>query len=307
MIKKPRTLRSAMFLLTGTFLGVAGSAVASTKTAQNSIVYTCVNRSTGVMRYLLRGSCNSAEIRLSWNVTGAKGAQGERGEQGLQGPRGPDGKAGDEGTAGPTGKEGPTGPAGATGGTGPAGPAGATGDTGPAGPAGPVGPVGATGDTGPTGPAGIVAESFSRSTTLTGSFISQESSLISVYSNSDVSIAMSCTTEMSPTTYWSVAIKAPVGTSILFTGGRLEPTTEFGSAQRSAAFTFGSTADNTFQRVIPIEGFINYFTPVSSPLRRESEFYHANLFGPDFRAFIVFKGSVASSTCSVNGMIGVYS
>jgi len=78
----------------------------------------CVNKATGVMRYLRKAgkqTCEKSEVRLIWNRAGVAGSTGATGPAGSTGATGP---------AGPTGATGPAGPTGATGGAGAAGAAG---------------------------------------------------------------------------------------------------------------------------------------------------------------------------------------
>jgi len=94
-----------------------GVAEAASPSAQK----VCVNRATGVMRFLRqtgKQTCEKSEVRLIWNQAGVAGTTGVTGATGVTG------------VAGATGV---TGVAGATGATGVAGATGATGATGPAG------------------------------------------------------------------------------------------------------------------------------------------------------------------------------
>jgi len=78
----------------------------------------CVDKATGVMRYLLkRGKqkCFGHEVRLVWNQAGVAGPAGATGAAGVAGPAGATGATG---AAGATGPAGATGAAGATGTTG---------------------------------------------------------------------------------------------------------------------------------------------------------------------------------------------
>ena len=103
-----------------------GVAEAATPSAQK----VCVNKATGVLRYLRKTgkqTCEKSEVKLLWNRAGVAGATGVAGVAGSTGANGA------TGVAGATGATGATGVAGATGATGPAGPAGATGATGASG------------------------------------------------------------------------------------------------------------------------------------------------------------------------------
>jgi hypothetical protein len=108
----------AALLAVGIGLGDAMSVFAS---SSNNVVSTCVDRSSGDVRYLLRGRCRKTEFSVSWNVQGPVGKKGDRGEQGLQGPRGATGESGVAGISGQLGATGPQGPQGPQGIQGPAG------------------------------------------------------------------------------------------------------------------------------------------------------------------------------------------
>jgi hypothetical protein len=78
----------------------------------------CVNKATGVMRYLRKTdkqNCLKSEVRLLWNQAGVAGSTGSTGATGATGATGPAGPAGATGPAGPAGATGPAGPAGANG------------------------------------------------------------------------------------------------------------------------------------------------------------------------------------------------
>ncbi len=160
---RKRILLVACWIGLGASLGQVASSFASTS---SKIIYACVNRETGLMRYVSTGRCRSTERLLSWNLQGPSGARGEQGEQGLQGPRGASGEQPNTiltGSGAPNSSTGLIGdlyldtattklfgPKSSTGWpasvslVGPAGPAGATGGTGPAGPAGTSGATAAT-------------------------------------------------------------------------------------------------------------------------------------------------------------------
>jgi hypothetical protein len=126
------TAFSVGVVLTLTTIGVVNYANAS----GNQIIYSCVNKSTRVIRYVPKKKCARNETSLSWNVSGETGSQGQ---QGIQGPRGLNGEKGENGAQGPTGLTGTQGATGPTGAIGATGPQGATGPIGPSGPAGPSG------------------------------------------------------------------------------------------------------------------------------------------------------------------------
>jgi hypothetical protein len=80
-------------------LFVADVANAATPSAQK----VCVNKSTGVMRYVLkRGkqNCKKFEVRLMWNQAGATGPAGPAGAKGINGINGATGSAGATGASG---------------------------------------------------------------------------------------------------------------------------------------------------------------------------------------------------------------
>ncbi len=74
--------------------------------AGDSTLKACANKTTGVMRYISKGSCKKTETSLSWNQIGPSGMSGAAGANGT------DGAKGDTGAAGATGTKGDTGPAG---------------------------------------------------------------------------------------------------------------------------------------------------------------------------------------------------
>ena len=80
-------------------LFVADVADAATPSAQK----VCVNKSTGVMRYVLkRGkqNCKKFEVRLMWNQAGATGPAGPAGAKGINGINGINGATGSAGATG---------------------------------------------------------------------------------------------------------------------------------------------------------------------------------------------------------------
>jgi hypothetical protein len=121
----------------------------------------CADNTTGAIRLLLSGGCNSNENPISLNISGKQGPtgpQGPKGPQGVQGLQGPQGREGPQGPQGLKGPQGPQGLRGAEGPVGPKGPTGPKGDKGasqgPQGIQGPQGPQGVQGIQGPQGPAG---------------------------------------------------------------------------------------------------------------------------------------------------------
>ena len=97
MKKFHRVTVSAVMVLSVLF--VADVADAATPSAQK----VCVNKSTGVMRYVLkRGkqNCKKFEVRLMWNQAGATGATGATGPAGANGINGINGATGSAGATG---------------------------------------------------------------------------------------------------------------------------------------------------------------------------------------------------------------
>jgi hypothetical protein len=85
--------------------GMADVADAASPSAQK----VCVNKTTGVMRYVLkRGKqkCKKSEVRLIWNQAGVAGPAGATGPAGVAGPAGATGPAGPAGATGATGATG---------------------------------------------------------------------------------------------------------------------------------------------------------------------------------------------------------
>ena len=97
MKKFHRVTVTAVMVLSVLF--VADVADAATPSAQK----VCVNKSTGVMRYVLkRGkqNCKKFEVRLMWNQAGATGATGATGPAGANGINGINGATGSAGATG---------------------------------------------------------------------------------------------------------------------------------------------------------------------------------------------------------------
>ena len=87
----------------GVFITAASvGAVSIANAVGDSTINVCANKTSGVMRYISKGSCKKTEIGLSWNQKGIPGAAGANGSAGLTGPTG---------AAGPTGPTGPNGTA----------------------------------------------------------------------------------------------------------------------------------------------------------------------------------------------------
>ena len=97
MKKFHRVTVTAVMVLSVLF--VADVADAATPSAQK----VCVNKTTGVMRYVLkRGKqkCKKSEVRLIWNQAGVPGPAGANGATGATGPAGANGATGPAGANG---------------------------------------------------------------------------------------------------------------------------------------------------------------------------------------------------------------
>jgi hypothetical protein len=57
-------------------------AVTYVNAASNATLKACANKTTGIMRYISKGSCKKTEKALSWNQTGPQGAAGVAGTNG---------------------------------------------------------------------------------------------------------------------------------------------------------------------------------------------------------------------------------
>ena len=93
-------------------------AVTYANAAGDKTLKACANKTTGVMRYISKGSCKKTETSLSWNQMGPTGLSGSAGTNGTAGAKGDNGAAGAKGD---TGAKGDNGAAGAKGDTGAAG------------------------------------------------------------------------------------------------------------------------------------------------------------------------------------------
>ena len=128
--------RLGAFTLGVVITAVSVGAVSFVNAAGNGTLKACANKTTGVMRYISKGSCKKTETSLSWNQmgpTGLSGSAGTKGDTGAAGTKGDTGSKGDTGTKGDTGDTGAKGDPGAAGTKGDTGNAGAKGDTGAAG------------------------------------------------------------------------------------------------------------------------------------------------------------------------------
>ncbi len=96
-------------------------AVTYANAAGDATIKACANKTTGVMRYISKGSCKKTETLLSWNQRGSQGlpgATGAKGETGAAGAKGDAGAAGAKGDAGAAGAKGEAGAAGTNGSSG---------------------------------------------------------------------------------------------------------------------------------------------------------------------------------------------
>ncbi len=110
--------RLSAFTLGVVITAVSVGAVTYANAAGNGTLKACANKTTGVMRYISKGSCKKTETSLSWNQMGP---QGSSGSSGVTGAAGAVGAKGDTGAAGAAGAKGDTGDTGAKGDTGTAG------------------------------------------------------------------------------------------------------------------------------------------------------------------------------------------
>ena len=90
-------------------------AVTYANAAGGKTLKACANKTTGVMRYISKGSCKKTETSLSWNQMGPQGLPGSAGTNGTAGAKGDNGAAGAKGDTGTTGTKGDTGVKGDTG------------------------------------------------------------------------------------------------------------------------------------------------------------------------------------------------
>ena len=84
-------------------------AVTYANAAGNGTLKACANKTTGVMRYISKGSCKKTETSLSWNQMGPSGLPGSAGTNGTTGAKGDTGAAGAKGDTGTAGASSPTG------------------------------------------------------------------------------------------------------------------------------------------------------------------------------------------------------
>lgn len=78
---------------------IAIGAVQFVSAASDATITACASKTTGVMRYITKGSCKKTETALSWNQQGPQGLQGPQGVAGEKGAAGLQGAKGEPGTA----------------------------------------------------------------------------------------------------------------------------------------------------------------------------------------------------------------
>lgn len=79
-------------------------AVTYANAAGNKTLKACANKTTGVMRYISKGSCKKTETLLSWSQMGPQGLPGSAGEKGDTGAAGTNGTNGTNGSVGADGR-----------------------------------------------------------------------------------------------------------------------------------------------------------------------------------------------------------
>jgi hypothetical protein len=104
--------RLGAFTLGVVITAVSVGAVSFVNAAGDGTLKACANKTTGIMRYIARGSCKKTETSLSWNQVGAAGVAGAKGDTGAAGAKGDTGAAGAKGDTGAAGAKGDTGAAG---------------------------------------------------------------------------------------------------------------------------------------------------------------------------------------------------
>ena len=93
--------RLGAFTLGVVITAVSVGAVSFVNAAGNGTLKACANKTTGVMRYISKGSCKKTETSLSWNQMGPQGLPGAAGTNGTNGEIG---AKGDTGTGGAKGQ-----------------------------------------------------------------------------------------------------------------------------------------------------------------------------------------------------------
>ena len=94
--------RLGAFTLGVVITAVSVGAVSFVNAAGNGTLKACANKTTGVMRYISKGSCKKTETSLSWNQMGPTGLPGSSGSAGEKGDTGAAGTNGTSGTNGET-------------------------------------------------------------------------------------------------------------------------------------------------------------------------------------------------------------
>ena len=92
--------RLGAFTLGVVITAVSVGAVSFVNAAGEKQLKACANKTTGVMRYISKGSCKKTETSLSWNQMGPTGLPGSAGTNGSPGAKGDTGPAGTNGTNG---------------------------------------------------------------------------------------------------------------------------------------------------------------------------------------------------------------
>jgi|688.fasta_scaffold104140_2 hypothetical protein len=92
--------RLSAFTLGVIITAASVGAVSYANAAGNKTLKACANKSTGVMRYISRGSCKKTETSLSWSQMGIQGLPGVSGAKGDTGAAGTNGTNGTAGTNG---------------------------------------------------------------------------------------------------------------------------------------------------------------------------------------------------------------
>ena len=90
--------RLGAFTLGVVITAVSVGAVSFVNAAGNGTLKACANKTTGVMRYISKGSCKKTETSLSWNQMGPQGLPGSSGTTGAKGDTGAAGVAGTNGS-----------------------------------------------------------------------------------------------------------------------------------------------------------------------------------------------------------------
>ena len=92
--------RLGAFTLGVVITAASVGAVSFVNAAGDATLKACANKTTGVMRYISKGSCKKTETSLSWNQMGPQGLSGAAGTNGTDGAAGTKGDTGAVGTNG---------------------------------------------------------------------------------------------------------------------------------------------------------------------------------------------------------------